>query len=345
MSAPHHPDASPARRAAGPTGRTRIVVAVAAVVALAALTGCSRGGSDDSSAAGAADIAHEGSSSSLASPESPGGGSAGKDASTDGQAGRQGGTGGSGVSPAALRATQQQLARRATVAVEVKNIGQAVAKVRSAAAAASGIVLSENIGTADPDAPVARGAEVDANTYGELTISVPSDKLDSVVAELGSIGKVLRSSTSSEDVGGQIVDTQSRLATMRASVERVRAFLREAKDLSQVVSLESELTRRQADLEALEAQLASLKDSVAMSPVQVSLTTKAAVIKPLGDDAGFLAGLRGGWTAFTASVTVALTVLGALLPFVVLAALVGLPLLAWWRRHRRGEATTAPAAP
>ncbi len=91
----------------------------------------------------------------------------------------------------------------------------------------------------------------------------------------------------------QIVDTQSRLATMRVSVARVRGFLDNAKDLTQVVTLEAELTRRESDLEALEAQLASLKGSVARSPVQVSLTTQPAVIVPPAAGDRVLRGAQG----------------------------------------------------
>jgi Flp pilus assembly protein TadB len=129
---------------------------------------------------------------------------------------------------------------------------------------------------------------------------------------------------------------------MQASVDRVRALMTRATDLTQVVALESELSRRQADLEALESQLAALKDSVAMSPVQVSLTTVPGVI---ATDAGtgFLAGLTHGWRAFTASVVVVLTVLGAVLPFAVLALVVGIPLW-WWLRRRRSAQPTAVSA-
>jgi hypothetical protein len=273
-----------------------------------------------------------------ANPESGGGSAAGSPASPAKP-------GASSVDPASLRAAQQQLARRASVALEVKNINEAVAKVRSATIAADGIVLAENIGTADKDAPLIDSSRVTATTYGEITVSVPSSKLDAVVADLGSVGKVIRSTSSSEDVGSQVVDTQSRVETMRVSIERVRGYLANAKDLNQTVSLEAELTRRQADLESMEAQLAALKDSVAMSPVQVSLTTRPDVIAQTeSDDAGFLAGLKGGWAAFTASVQVVLTILGALLPFAVLFALVAVPAWLWWRRHRPARTTPAASA-
>ncbi|QGN57503.1 DUF4349 domain-containing protein [Nostocoides sp. HKS02] len=316
--------------------RTTLPAIGIGVVAAFALAACSAGSSGSSSASSA--IAPAGGVQDSRG-QSVGGTAIGAPAPN----GKSPSTG-TGVDPAALQAGQDALARRATIALQVKNIGQAVARVRATSAAADGIILDENIGTADGPVPLADSSKVSATTYAEITISVPSDQLDAVIADLGSVGTVIRSTSSSENVGSQIVDTQSRLDTMRVSVERVRGFLRSAKDLTQIVTLEAELTRRESDLEALEAQLASLKGSVARSPVQVSLTTVAAVIAPPATATGFLAGLKGGWKAFTASVSVVLTVLGAVLPFAVVAALLGLPV--WWyvRRRRLGAAPPVVSA-
>ena len=62
------------------------------------------------------------------------------------------------------------------------------------------------------------------------------------------------------------------------------------------------------------------------------------------DHAGFLTGLRHGWTALTDTVVVGLTALGAVLPFALLLAAIGLPVWWWLRRHgRAGPATPAEA--
>ncbi len=251
------------------------------------------------------------------------------------------------VDPAVLTAPGSTLARRATVAIKVTNLSQAVAAVRALSAASDGVILAENIGTGGGYVPLADPSKVSATTYAEITLSVPAARLDTVMAELGQLGTVIRSESSSDEVGKQIVDTQSRLETMRASVERVRALMTKATDLTQIVTLEAEVSRRQADLEALEAQLAALKDSVARAPVQISLTTESGVIAaPAPAKAtGFMAGLSGGWDAFSSSVRVVLTIVGALVPFVAAGAIVGVPLWVAWRRRRPVPATpTVPTA-
>ena len=324
-----------------PRHRLTTVVPVL-VLAAATLAACSSGGGGSSAAAQSAragDGAGSAAGSSGGSKAAPGvqEQSAGKESVVT--------AGSSAVSPASLEASRDALARRASVALQVKDIGQAVARVRGISAGAQGLVLTENIGAGgDGVVPLGDRSRLTATTYGEITISVPAGRLDAVVGQLADVGKVIRSQSSSENVGAQIVDTDSRRKTMQASVDRVRALMERATDIRQVVDLEAELSRRQADLEALESQLASLKDSVAMSPVQVSLTTEPGVIAKPHEAGGFLAGLRDGWAAFTGSVSVLLTIVGAVLPFAVLAALVGLPVWVSLRRRRAAHDEPRPVS-
>jgi hypothetical protein len=58
---------------------------------------------------------------------------------------------------------------------------------------------------------------------------------------------------------------------------------------------------------------------------------------------GFLAGLKAGWHAFLVFGAGLLTVLGAVLPFLALFVLIGLPLV--WLVRRRIAAQARPAAP
>jgi hypothetical protein len=86
-----------------------------------------------------------------------------------------------------------------------------------------------------------------------------------------------------------------------------------------------------------------------MSTISLDISVPAAhatttTSGPL-DHAGFMTGLSHGWAALSGTVVVTLTAVGALLPFAVALALVGLPL--WWvaRRVWRGRPTPAAEAP
>jgi hypothetical protein len=311
--------------------RTPRLLLAAGLASLSLLAGCSGGGETSSgeSGAGGSDARVEGPSPMTAREE--GLADTGKEPARDGA-----------VDPAAAQLPGERMARSATLVLRVRDLGQAAASVRSISAATDGVVVRENIGGGGDLVPLREPSRVSATTYGELTISVPSAQLDRVLTDLSRLGTVVRRETSAQNVTAEYVDTESRIRTMQASVERVRALMTKATEIAQVVTLETELSRRQADLEALQARMEALRASVERAPVHVSLTTDPAIIAT-GPGSGFLGGLEAGWRAFTASLVALATVIGAVLPFAVTAAAVGVPL--WWVvRRRRAAALSAPSA-
>jgi hypothetical protein len=125
-------------------------------------------------------------------------------------------------------------------------------------------------------------------------------------------------------------------------VARVRDLLDRASSLQDVVLLEAELSRRESDLESIQARQRALVDKAALATITVTLHSPGAVADE-PEDAGFLAGLDGGWTALKASTTVVLTVLGYLLPVAVVVAIIGFP--AYLLRRRRPASSYAVTGP
>ena len=85
-----------------------------------------------------------------------------------------------------------------------------------------------------------------------------------------------------------------------------------------------------------------------MATVKVNIERKPDPTKavPKDDDSGFLAGLTAGWNGLKATVVAVATVVGAVLPFAVLALLIGIPTWLLVRRMRRTPAAApAQAAP
>ena len=173
--------------------------------------------------------------------------------------------------------------------------------------------------------------------------SIPADKFSKTLEDVSHVGTEESRQVSTQDVTANVVDLAARIQAQQASVDRVRALLAKAQTIGEVTSVESELSRREADLESLQGQKRSLDDLTALSTIAVTLLGKAAAkpAPPQAAQGGFLAGLKSGWKAFTASIKVILTVLGALLPF---AVVLGVPvwLVLWWLRRRR--TTTGGAA-
>jgi hypothetical protein len=246
------------------------------------------------------------------------------------------GRGGSGqaatsrtASALARAALQGDVVYTADVSVSAPDVGAAVQQAREIVEGAGGYVLDSS-------------SSADGSGHAEVTFKVPPGSfqkvLDDVQANVRSVTSVRQQA---DDVTDQVVDVKSRLSVQQASVDRVQRYLDQAKSLTEMVQLEAELTRRQADLESLEAQLAALKGRVDLATLTLHISKAAAPTAPTHRQGGFLGGLRAGWHAFAGAATAALVVLGAVLPFAVLA-LVG---LAGWQVVRRRVAATRRVFP
>ncbi|MFB7543657.1 DUF4349 domain-containing protein [Streptomyces zaomyceticus] len=218
--------------------------------------------------------------------------------------------------------------------MEVADVAEALATARRVTSGAGGHVENEATERVD-----------ESYVTSHIVLRVPQERYDSVLAELAGTGKLLARKADAKDVTDQVVDVESRIATQRASVARVRALMQRAEKLADVVTLEGELSRRQADLEALLAQQSSLKDrtSLATIALQLSEKRKAEAEKPEEGRPGFGDALSGGWNSLTGAVAWAVVVLAALAPWLAVA-LVGYVL---WRRvvrpRRAGRAEARPA--
>jgi len=175
------------------------------------------------------------------------------------------------------------------------------------------------------------------------TLRLDNSGVDALLHDVAGLGAVEASSRTSDDVTAEVADVAARVSNARASLARVRALMTRATNVAEVVALEGELSKREADLEALEARQRTLADQSAQATVTVTLLSTAAPVTTV-DGTGFLAGLRQGWNAFTSAMVAGLTVLGALVPFLVV--LIPLALLArWYWRRRRPVPTSTLAGP
>ena len=193
----------------------------------------------------------------------------------------------------------------------------------------------------DETAPREAGSRASA----EMTLRVPSAKLDGVVDELGELGTTDYYNTSSVNVSTEVIDLDARISTLRESTARIEGLLKDAKDIQDIIALEDELASRQATLQSLEAQKRGLDDQVAMSTLHVSFTTEPVIVEE--EDEGpknFVDGLIAGWDGLVGFVTVALTVLGVLLPWLAVLAVIVFAIV-WPLRKRRANRPAAPPAP
>ncbi|GAA4896016.1 DUF4349 domain-containing protein [Streptomyces coeruleoprunus] len=306
-----------------PSGiRPRHALAAVLLTATLGLAGCS--GADGGAASSAA-------KDSAAGAPRPGEAAAGPDAGY--------GRDDAAKQPGKPAAVQQHIIRTAEVFVEVKDASKALARARAAAAAAGGHIANES---------TERVGE--GGMTSTIVLRVPQTAYEDVLKELSGAGKLLSRKADAKDVTDQVVDVESRIATQRASVARVRELMDRATKLEDVVTLESQLSSRQAELESLLAQQAALKDRTTLATITLRLSEPEPVADVRKDEEpGVPDALKGGWDALVTTAKWVAIVLAALAPWlaVLLVAYVLWRLLVrpFFARRAARRPAPAPAVP
>ncbi|MCF0095290.1 hypothetical protein B0E54_04149 [Micromonospora sp. MH99] len=297
------------------TGRRRGALLAAGTLAAAlALTGC---GAEDS---GSADSA-----APAAKAPAEAGGAADRGSGTDA-------AGAAGAGAPDLRVDQRAIIYTGSMRVQVANVDAAASEVSAVVTRAGGFIGGDQRRSADADA------------VAELQLRVPAAKFSGVVEEVAKLGRQESREINTQDVTEETVDLEARIISQRARVDSARRLLARANSITDLVSLENELGRREADLASLEAKKRRLADLTALSTITVSLAGPAVKTSEEKAETGFLVGLKGGWKAFVTSMTILLTVLGALLPWLVAFGVPLAILLVVLGRRRKTPALVAPVS-
>jgi len=218
----------------------------------------------------------------------------------------------------------RMIARTASVTVVVDDVKAATQSLENLAATMNGWVTTESMSLPQDD-PTSRA-------YASIVIAVPADSFNDALSQIDAIGKVTDRSIQAEDVTEQVVDIDSRITTMRASIARLQELMAKSGSVSDIAAVERELTQREADLESLLAQQKSLQQRVATSTIAINVMTPA--VEQQQQQTGFVSALKAGWDAMTTAGRYLIIVIGALLPWAALAAIITVPILLV-RRHRR----------
>jgi hypothetical protein len=276
-------------------GTLKRMMAAGVLVALAGLTACSGGASNDSgSSAGGMAAPASGARDRAAEKPAP---------------------------PGANRTvvTTKAVIRTGEVSLTSKDLSRVRAEIDTLLVAVGGTIGSEQSSNDEH-------GRVEQST---LVLRVPVDRFAATKSALMRMGKLQTSDENSKDVTTQVIDVDERVQTLQNSLDDLQRFQRSAKDVKDLLAYEEKITQRQSELQSLKAQQSYLADQTSMSTITVHLSTPVRYVPPPDplEGAGFLAGLEAGWQALLDVLVVGVTVLGAVLPFLVAALLVGVP--AW----------------
>ncbi|WP_223839028.1 DUF4349 domain-containing protein [Nocardiopsis deserti] len=228
----------------------------------------------------------------------------------------------------------RELVHTAELSVRVEDVSEAVGLAKELTLDAGGYVASERVSTPQGGSP-----------EGTLTLRIPGEDYEGALEELSRLGDRSNLERSVEDVTEEVADVESRIESSEAALETLRGYLEEAEDVDDLLRVEGEIQTRQAELEAFQARLETLRNQTAYSTVHLTLTPPETYLEePAEDSIGFLGGLDRGWRALVTFGQGVAVVVGWLLPFLAVAAVLGAGPLWWYRSRRRGPAKGAKGA-
>ena len=173
-----------------------------------------------------------------------------------------------------------------------------------------------------------------------LTLRIPQSALDGYLVGTEGCGRVTYRYESAEDVTASYQDTQTRLATQLALMERLQALITESADLSDLLALESQIADTQYQIDRLTTSLNNTDRQVSYSTVSISLYEETApaltdTTVTLGER--ITAAIRTGWDAFTGFMQDILVFLIAALPFIgiVVAVVIIIAIIRKIKRRNR----------
>jgi hypothetical protein len=181
-----------------------------------------------------------------------------------GGGGAAGGDGGDASQTDGTVASGRSIIRTGEVRLRVENFEAARANLTAAVEARGGYVSDSTQQVHD------RGEE--SWTSGRVVLRVPAEEFSSTMTAVENEGRVLESSTSTQDVTDQVVDLQARLDNLRAERERLRELYQRANDTEDVLAVERRLSEVQTEIERTEARLQNLQRRVAYSTITVEMS-------------------------------------------------------------------------
>ncbi|SOE02947.1 protein of unknown function [Blastococcus haudaquaticus] len=201
--------------------------------------------------------------------------------------------------------------------------------------------LVESVGGRVDERSEHAGSGENGSASADLVVRVPSDELTVVLADLEGLGDVESVSVSRSDVTTTAVDLDARISALQSSVARLQALIDGATTTEDLLTAEGVLSERQQELESLQSQRALLADQVELSTLTVHL--RPFGVAPAGGPDGFTDGLGTGWRALVSAVGTVVVVLGVLLPWLALGAVITAAVVLALRLVRRRAAVAAPA--
>ena len=190
-------------------------------------------------------------------------------------------------------------------------------------------------------------SNLDERQIADLTIRVPSDRYQDVLARIRGMGTVTQEGSDANDITEEFTDLQARLRTLEATERRYLELLGQAVTINDILVVQDRLDGVRGQIEQIQGRVNLLNQLTDLATITVHLRSVAAVAEPPADTGGMLDSVTTAWGQ-------SLDVLRGLATGVLVAAAFSWwllpPLLVlgigarWWLNRRPIAATGTTAA-
>ncbi|MEO6317807.1 MAG: DUF4349 domain-containing protein [Acidimicrobiales bacterium] len=128
---------------------------------------------------------------------------------------------------------------------------------------------------------------------GSITVRVPGESFDTLLADLRELGEVRGGSSRGTDVTAQFTDLAARLTALQATRDRLATVLSEASNVPDILSVQDRITGVQIEIETVQGQQKLLEDQASFATLAITLGEPGAEIIDVQADPDD--GLGGAW--------------------------------------------------
>ena len=206
-----------------------------------------------------------------------------------------------GSTPAQPDLSEQKIIYSADVTVETLEFDKALDALDQMITELGGFAESANV--SGNSRYGSDGAVQITDRAAYYTIRVPADRFREALDRTGSIGNVISTTESAQNVTSQFIDQEARQKSLEVQEERLLELLAQAADVDTLVTLEARLSEVRYEIESIERNLRNMQNQVDYSTITLSLyevavyTPTASVQRTFGQRVSDA--LSGGWSNFT----------------------------------------------
>jgi hypothetical protein len=230
--------------------------------------------------------------------------------------------------PALQGLLDRKIVQTTSVDLEVEEVGRNFQDIVRIADGAGGFVASSTFSN-DDDEQIA-----------DVTIRVPGDEYQRVLAEIRGMGEVAQESSDANDVTEEYTDLQARLRTLQATEQRYIELLAQAQNINDILVVQDRLDSVRGQIEQVQGRINVLDHLTELATITVHLRPLSVAVDG-GGTVGPIEAAQNAWEASLDSVRAVATVVVAVVAYSWWLVL-GFGAIAlgarWWSARRPGAA-------